>query len=68
MARVQVVIYLILFVAAAACGADDGEWVMRARRAETSPVIDGVMEVVWFEAEPAGGFKLFRPTSNQQAL
>lgn len=67
MARVQIVINLILFVAAAACGADD-EWVMRARRAETPPVIDGVMEELWFEAEPASGFKQFRPTSNQQAL
>ncbi len=68
MARVQIVINLILFVAAAACGADDGEWVMRARRAETPPVIDGVMEELWFEADPGSGFKQFRPTSNQPAL
>ncbi len=68
MIRRQIITAIIMFVAAAACGAEGGEWIMRARRAQTPPVIDGVMEDAWFEAEPAAGFRQFRPALNDPAL
>ncbi len=66
--KVGTVFFYLILVVAAARGADDDRWVMRARRAEARPVIDGVMEEVWFRAEPAAGFKQFRPALNQPAL
>jgi hypothetical protein len=67
MRTVTTLFYLILFVVAAH-GADGDRWVMRARRVDTPPEIDGVLEEVWFRGEPAAGFKQFRPAQNRPPL
>ena len=68
MNRVAIITCLISFVAAAAHATEGDAWVMRARRAETPPVIDGVWEEVWLGSEPAGGFRQFRPALNDPVL
>ena len=68
MKRVAIITCLISFVAAAAHATGGDAWVMRARRVETPPVIDGVWEEVWLEGEPAGGFRQFRPAGVGRVL
>jgi hypothetical protein len=62
-----ILIYIISFVAAAAYGDDGDERVTRARRVETPPVIDGVLEEIWFEVEPATAFRQYRPAIGEPA-
>jgi hypothetical protein len=58
------IISLAILVPAAALG---GEWVARAARIETPPVVDGVWEDVWRRAAPAAGFRQFRPDFGRAA-
>ncbi len=44
-----------------------GEWVVRAARVQTPPVVDGVWENVWLAATPATGFRQFRPDFGKAA-
>ncbi len=59
MKTVRLLITLIIFCGAAAHAADART--MKAARVETPPVIDGVLEEVWFTSEPARDFGQFRP-------
>jgi len=43
------------------------EWVVRAARVETPPVVDGVWEDVWYQGTPAAGFRQFRPDFGEAA-
>ncbi|UCH77341.1 MAG: carbohydrate binding family 9 domain-containing protein [Candidatus Coatesbacteria bacterium] len=52
---------ILLALLVAAGGAGGEEWVITAARVETPPVVDGVWEEVWHQAEPAKGFRQFRP-------
>jgi hypothetical protein len=55
-----------LFLLTAAAGAAAGDaWVVQAVRVDTPPVIDGVWEDTWLRAEPARGFRQFRPELNR---
>ncbi len=57
--------YCALLLGAAAAAAADDAWVVRASRVDTPPVVDGVMEETWLRAEPARGFRQFRPELNR---
>ncbi|NIT35527.1 MAG: hypothetical protein GTN49_03335 [candidate division Zixibacteria bacterium] len=61
-------VYFYLISVAAAAAVDDAAWVVRALRVGKPPAIDGEMEEVWFRAEPASGFRQFRPALNEPAL
>jgi hypothetical protein len=54
-------------ICAAFAAAQGGGWAVTAVRVETPPVIDGQWEEVWHEAEPARGFRQFRPEFGRPA-
>jgi hypothetical protein len=60
----SVITALITFVPLVASG---DEWVIRAARVETPPVVDGVWEDVWSQGTPAAGFRQFRPDFGEAA-
>jgi hypothetical protein len=66
--RTARLIIIITALAAAAAAAADEAWLMRAARVAEPPVIDGAWEEVWLQAEPATGFRQFRPALNQPSL
>jgi hypothetical protein len=51
----------------AACATAAGEWAVTAVRVEAPPVVDGVWEETWHQAEPAKGFRQFRPEFGRAA-
>jgi len=50
-----------MLLGAVGAAGQDGDWTVTAVRVETPPVVDGVWEEVWRRAEPAKGFRQFRP-------
>ncbi len=55
-------LFVALIVACSAAAHAAETRTMKAARVETPPVIDGVLEEVWFTSEPAQDFGQFRPT------
>ncbi|MGD8718204.1 MAG: DUF5916 domain-containing protein [Candidatus Zixiibacteriota bacterium] len=70
MKKVVVTIGAASFLAAitVSAAAPASEGVTHAVRVETPPVIDGVLEDMWFEAEPASAFRQYRPAVGEAAF
>ena len=58
--RIVTLSFGLLLIYCAVAGAADGK-TMTAARVASAPVIDGVLEEVWFTSEPARDFGQFRP-------
>jgi hypothetical protein len=63
-----VFIFLFFLTGSIAAAAEGGSWSVGAARVGTPPVIDGVMEEVWFQEEPARLERQFRPALGAAAV
>lgn len=59
--KTNILLLLVILTAASVWGADGAPRAVTATRVAEAPVIDGVLEDVWFKGAPARDFGQFRP-------